>query len=490
MPTTPEKAIDWGTAVNHADTFVYYYFYGAGETTPFGDTSAGWSAYEQQQFRLAFDIYASFLDLHFFETDQSGKADLNLLTYASSGSTLGSMYPPGTGVQSGFAYFNDIGAGWDRTDPGTGGLEQGGYGFITIIHELGHGLGLAHPHDDGGTSTILPGVTGPFGSYGKADLNQGVYTTMSYNDGWQTNPDGKPTSLDYGYQGTPMALDIAVLQEKYGANTAYHTGNNTYHLPATNGSGTFYSCIWDAGGNDTIVYGGHRPATIDLRAATLKAEPGGGGFISHADGIFGGLTIAHGVVIENATGGGGDDYLRGNGADNVIKGKGGHDIIKGAAGDDTLRGSAAGDTIAGGSGRDWLNGGSGSDVLKGGRGQDTLDGGRGGDTLVGGHGNDRFVFKEAPDSAKVDTIADFNPGYDQIWLSRSAFGGIGGEGTLKASAFHVGSGAADANDRIVYDKATGDLIYDANGNAAGGATRFAVLAPGLHLTHHDILVIA
>ncbi len=414
MSTKIEKAIDWGTAVNHADPFVYYYFYGAGETTPFGDTSSGWSTYEEQQFRLAFDIYESFLDLHFFETDQSGKADFNLLTYASSGSTLGSMYPPGTGEQSGFGYFNYTGAGWDWNNPGTGGLEQGGYGFVTIIHELGHAFGLAHPHDDGGKSTILPGVTGPFGSYGKADLNQGVYTTMSYNDGWQTNPDGSPPSLDYGYQGTPMALDIAVLQEKYGANTAYHTGDNTYRLPASNGSGTFYSCIWDAGGDDTIVYKGNRPATIDLRAATLKDAPGGGGFISHADRVFGGFTIAHGVVIENATGGGGDDYLRGNSADNVIKGKGGHDIIKGGAGNDMLRGSAAGDTIAGGRGRDSLNGGSGADVLKGEGSHDTLNGGRGRDTLIGGPGKDRFVFKEAPDSGNVDTIVDFKPGRDEI----------------------------------------------------------------------------
>ena len=41
---------------------------------------------------------------------------------------------------------------------GSGGLEQGGFGFITIIHELGHALGLAHPHDKGGSSSVFPGV--------------------------------------------------------------------------------------------------------------------------------------------------------------------------------------------------------------------------------------------------------------------------------------------------------------------------------------------
>ena len=43
------------------------------------------------------------------------------------------------------------------------------------------------------------------------------------------------------------------------------------------------------------------------------------------DGIFGGLTIANGVVIENASGGSGNDTIRGNSADNVLDGNAGDD---------------------------------------------------------------------------------------------------------------------------------------------------------------------
>jgi serralysin len=68
-----------------------------------------------------------------------------------------------------------------------------------------------------------------------------------------------------------------------------------------NAAGTFYSSIWDGGGTDEIRYTGAANATIDLRAATLKYEVGGGGFVSYAHGIFGGFTIANGVTIENAT---------------------------------------------------------------------------------------------------------------------------------------------------------------------------------------------
>ena len=78
----------------------------------------------------------------------------------------------------------------------------------TAIHEASHYLGLAHPHDDGGDSEVMEGVTSEFGSYGVALLNQGVFTTMSYNDGWSTSF-GQTPSFDWGAQSTPMALDIA-----------------------------------------------------------------------------------------------------------------------------------------------------------------------------------------------------------------------------------------------------------------------------------------
>ena len=165
--------------------------------------------------------------------------------------------------------------------------------FQTLVHELGHGLGLAHPHDNGGGSTIWPGVTGPFDSYGSNNLNQGIFTVMSYNDGWDQVQDPYGNGLTtYGYVAGPMAFDIAAIQYLYGANMSYHTGADTYTLPDVNAPGTYWTCIWDAGGIDQIVYGGTRNVTIDLRAATIDNSPTGGGIPSYADGIYGGFTIA------------------------------------------------------------------------------------------------------------------------------------------------------------------------------------------------------
>jgi Ca2+-binding RTX toxin-like protein len=69
------------------------------------------------------------------------------------------------------------------------------------------------------------------------------------------------------------------------------------------------------------------------------------------------------------------------------------------------------------------------------------------------------------------------------------FTAAGAAGTLAAGAFVTGSAAADADDRIIYNNATGALIYDSNGTGAGGATQFALLSTGLALTNSNFTVV-
>ena len=270
----------------------------------------------------------------------------------------------------------------------------GGLMYSTFVHELGHGLGLAHPHDGGYArdATKFPGVRKPFDDFGTDKLNQGIYTVMSYNDGWVDMP--TPYSGIYGSSIGPMALDIATIQMMYGSNTSYATGNTTYQLPTENAAGTGWKCIWDAGGSDTITNVGSSIAcTINLNAATLTGTYGGG-YISLNSGVVGGFTIANGVTIENAAGGDGADTLTGNSAAN---------------------------RLIGGAGADTLSGGLGDDTLSGGNGDDVLTGGLGADTLTGGSGADRFVFntsKEITFGSYSDTITDFVHGTDFIDVSK------------------------------------------------------------------------
>lgn len=208
-------------------------------------------------------------------------------------------------------------------------FEVGGDLYTLIMHDVGHGLGLSHSHDG---AFVFPGVTDdmPRGDNG---LNTKLFSVMSYN--WVTN-------FSYGTPATPMAFDIAAVQALYGANMTTKTGNDSYVIPTANAPGTYYACIWDAGGTDTVSVGrgATTGATIDLREATLRNEIGGGGFLSSVTGINGGFTIAKGAVIENGTGSVHADAITGNGANNALSGNGGVDTILGLAGNDTLTAGA------------------------------------------------------------------------------------------------------------------------------------------------------
>lgn len=522
LATALETGIDWGTKID-ANVVTYHFAEGGGvyEGVTGDEVIAyDWFPYEIQQVERAFALFETFLDLTFVEVASGQDLTLVVADRDDMGSFLGFFYPPGE-PNAGLGAFNYEGAGWDYSAPGTGALEQGGYGFVTIIHEFGHALGLAHPHDNGGTSTIFPGVTSAFGDYGDFALNQGVHTMMSYNSGWETSPSGVPPSASaYGYEGTPMALDIAVLQAKYGANLAYRTGADTYVLPTSNAVGTFYSCLWDAGGIDAIVHDGSAAAVIDLRPATLQVEEGGGGYLSYVDSILGGFTVANGVVIENARGGSGGDTIFGNAAGNVLEGRGGDDLIDGLGGADTIDGGAGADTMRGGPGDDTYviddagdvvdegtvgSGGidlvrssvsfsfadsvhaigsienltlTGADAIDGtgnalanllvGNGAgNVLDGGGGGDTMRGGAGNDTYVVDDHGDV--VDESIAGGGGIDLIRssVSFSLADGVRARGGIENLTL-TGAGAIDGTGSTLANTLVGNTGANALRGGLGG----------------------
>lgn len=169
-----------------------------------------------------------------------------------------------------------------------------------------------------------------------------------------------------------------------------------------------------------------------------------------------------------------DDQLDGAALGDEIAGFGGDDRLRGHRGDDVLRGRADADALFGGLGRD---------ALYGGRGDDRLDGGAQGDFLHGGAGRDVFVFRRA---GAPDRIADFGDG-DRIALG---FAGLGPGGPLDADAFHVGTRAETADQRVIYDIEAGLLLYAAEGDATGDPVRFARIDAGIEdLSAADFLVI-
>ena len=164
--------------------------------------------------------------------------------------------------------------------------------------------------------------------------------------------------------------------------------------------------------------------------------------------------------------------------------------VKGTANADTRNGTAASEVIFGLNGADTLNGLAGNDhifggndaaidKISGGIGNDKIFGGLGKDILTGGAGSDAFVFDTALSTANVDTITDFQINVDRIVLDRFVFSSLVGS-SISATAFKVlgvPGAVVDANDRIIYNQATGTLAYDRDGSAAAfSPVVFAILS--------------
>ena len=149
-------------------------------------------------------------------------------------------------------------------------------------------------------------------------------------------------------------------------------------------------------------------------------------------------------------------------------------------------------SITGTANNDSLFAGLGNDVISGLAGKDTLNGGLGNDTLTGGAGKDAFVFNTTLDGTpNVDTITDFVHGTDKMQLAKSIMTGLGAVGTLKSADFKLSSASLDASDRVIYNKTTGEVFYDADGSGATPAVVFAIIGTLTHptLTNVDFSIV-
>jgi len=307
-------------------------------------------------------------------------------------------------------------------------FEKGQQGYATIIHEIGHVLGLVHPNIEGSSDFASAYVT----QYQNTDYSMLNFTLLT-----------GPVGLIYGVPSTPQFADIAAIQYLYGANTAYNSGDTTYNFLEPQ-----VMTIWDGGGTDTI------DATAQVSAVTINLNEADGEAYSTVGASA--FWIASGANIENALGGSSHDIITGNALANTVKGMSGNDLIRlndgadwangnagidyifAGNGDDNIRGGKDQDSLTGESGADFVNGNNGNDTVLGGTGADTLHGGqdhdtisgeagndqlfgdKGNDTLTGGSGADTFIFNVS-NTPGIDFITDFVSGVDTLELRNSSF---------------------------------------------------------------------
>ena len=232
------------------------------------------------------------------------------------------------------------------------------------------------------------------------------------------------------------------------------------------------------------------------------------------------LLASTGSANLNLTGNAVSQSLVGNNGNNVIDGGVGADAMTGRGGNDTYIVDNLGDRIAEsvGGGSDTvltrasyalgagqeieslqllavtgtarlnLNGNEFAQSLVGNNGVNVLDGKGGADVLTGRGGADSFLFSTALGTGNIDRITDF-AAEDTVRLSKSVFSALA-PGQLAGSAFkNISVGTADADDRILYKQAAGELFYDADGSGSGVAVKFAVLDNKAALTAADFLIV-
>lgn len=201
------------------------------------------------------------------------------------------------------------------------------------------------------------------------------------------------------------------------------------------------------------------------------------------------------------SGGGGTDYLVGEKGDDtyyVTDGReliseldfGGFDTVY-AVVDYTLGAGAQVEVLSAfpqtGTSAINLKGNQFSNHVIGNDGANTLSGGAGMDALSGRGGADVFLFDQLGES-NADRILDFIGGSDRIGLDHAVFTGLQ-PGPLGASEFRLGTYAQDADDHIIYDQASGNLWFDADGNGPAAMQNFAVVMGGIPLSASDFLVL-
>lgn len=320
--------------------------YGSGEP---GSNFEALNPVQMEAVRAILADYSAVANITFREITETATqhADFRLAESDKPGTAW--AYYPTTMAEGGDAWFNNSKNYYDNP-------VIGNYAYASFIHELGHGLGLKHPHE----------VAGAFGAM-PLDRDSLEYSIMSYRSYTGQSTSGGYTNPYGNYPQSLMMYDIAALQKMYGANFTTNSGNTTYTWSTTtgemfvNGAGQgapavnkIFLTVWDGGGTDTYDFSNYATnVTVDLRPGQWSTAAAAQLALLHYDGskVAAG-NVANSLLyngdlrslIENAIGGSASDILIGNVANNVLDGGAGNDRLTGDAGNDTLLGGDGTDT--------------------------------------------------------------------------------------------------------------------------------------------------
>jgi len=360
------SGVKWGGAIGSGMSLSYSFPWTTNQTSywqsgypnePYATYHFGLSTAQQEAVSSALQSWANVANLNFTQINESG-AEVGDFRFAFSSEVPADVW--------GWCYYPDnywatSADVWINNDIYSSDFSIGAYSYLSLIHEIGHGLGLKHP----GNYNV--GSTDPEqGPFLPADQDNMLYTIMSYYDSdinmWF---DTQTITAKVVNPQTPMVFDIAAVQYLYGANNDYHSGDDVYTF---DDMAPFLMTLWDGGGHDTI------SEALSPRACLIDLTPGhysniqtsrivdqneiianndtinvnGHNYTVHFsnpdNSASYNLGIAYGAIIEDAIGGSANDRLIGNIADNLLDGGTGDDQLTGEEGNNTLIGGLGTDT--------------------------------------------------------------------------------------------------------------------------------------------------
>jgi Ca2+-binding RTX toxin-like protein len=341
-----------------AESEIYYYsgYLPTGEPYKFEVLGS----YLKSLARETFEYLSSILALTFTETTNTQTASFK---FASHNMTMGGYANPPTTTNAGTI---NIGSKYNNN-------QLGQYGVDTLIHELGHALGLDHTSPRGDATA---GESGGDDVPSISDyLDRSTFSIMSYAS----------VKIADSNLSSFSALDIRALFALYGKRESTDATTFKLHYDSSLSTSSKQSSLNNIQASQWDIYG-YAPFmivdnggvdTIDVSdwKGGVKVDLSGWG-IGPIEGVnqrYSFNSSTNGTLWSESEVGSPIVTIY---PDTVIE------KIIGSSENDILIGYTASETLLGGAGNDQITGGGGNDQINGGGGNDTINGGTGIDTAV------------------------------------------------------------------------------------------------------------